>query len=161
MASRDSRPTILVVDDEPTNIKILGEALSDAYDIVVAKNGEEALAIVRQETSPNLILLDVMMPDMNGIEVCQKLKADAATSCIPVVFVTSLDDKINEEVGLKAGAVDYISKPYSLPVVRARVKVHLEHTLYRESLELLLAQRCAELEAIQKATEQLNEILGR
>ena len=154
-------PTILIVDDEPTNISLLGNALSDTYNLSVANSGEEALRIIEKGTLPDLILMDVMMKEMNGFEVCQKLKSRKDTAGIPVIFVTSLDDTINEEVGFKAGAVDYIYKPISPPIVRARVKVHLEHTLYREYLELLLNQRSSELESMERETQELSEILGR
>ncbi|MDP5033251.1 MAG: response regulator [Paraglaciecola sp.] len=120
----DSRATLLLVDDEPVNLRVLKQTLGDEYRLIFAKSGAEALKLVKQE-SPNLILLDVMMPGMTGLQVCTTLKSDNATKNIPVIFVTALNDAVDEANGLNAGAVDYISKPISPAVVRARVKTHL------------------------------------
>lgn len=117
-------PVILLVDDEPTNLRVLRTVLSDVYRLLFAKNGTEALQLAAQH-QPDLILLDVMMPGMTGFEVCTALKADAATQHIPVIFVTALRDEIDETQGFAVGAVDYIAKPISPAVVRARVKTHL------------------------------------
>ncbi len=161
MSISATNPTVLIVDDEAANVDVLAGALSDSYNIKVATSGSEALRVMRQGTLPDLILLDVMLPDMTGFEVCQRLKDDAPTSGIPVIFVTSLDDKINEEMGFKAGAVDYIYKPISPPIVRVRVKVHIEHRLYSEALELLLSRRSSELEKIKAETKGLAALLGK
>ncbi len=133
-----NKSRILIVDDESTFINILYDTLSGDYIVSAANSGEEALRIVQQEKKPDLILLDVMMPDMNGFEVCKKLKANKNTANISVIFVTSLDDQFNEEAGFKIGASDYIQKPFSPSIVKARVKVHLENIRYRNLLELLL-----------------------
>lgn len=138
MAESLKESRVLIVDDESTNINILGETLSEDYTVIAANSGEQALKIVQEDKKPDLILLDVMMPDMNGFEVCEQLKSDKATSDISIIFVTSLDDKFNEEAGFKAGACDYIQKPFSPSIVKARVKVHLENIRYRNLLELLL-----------------------
>ncbi|MGM0418137.1 MAG: diguanylate cyclase [Thermodesulfobacteriota bacterium] len=112
---------ILIVDDQPVNIHALSELLKDDYGIQVALNGARALEIARGENPPSLILLDIQMPGMDGYEVCQRLKADEQTREIPVIFVTAKDTGVDEEEGLKLGAVDYISRPYTPGVVKARV----------------------------------------
>ena len=102
-----------------------------------------------------MVLLDVLMPEMDGFEVCQKLKQDPATASIPVIFVTSMDDTINEEYGLKVGAVDYITKPINPAIVRARVKLHIRLEHYREFLEKLLELRTDELITAQAGARSL------
>src|SRR5450830_1601545 len=119
-----TRPLILAVDDEASNLQLLRQILQDHYRLAYAKDGVRALELAAQER-PDLILLDVMMPGMTGYEVCRALKADPATSAIPVIFVTALTDTSDEVVGFDAGAVDYITKPVSPPIVRARVRTHL------------------------------------
>ena len=120
----DVRPKLLLVDDEPTNLQVLRQILQDDYRLLFAKSGDKALELAVQER-PALILLDVMMPGMTGHEVCSRLKAQPATSGIPVVFVTALADVQDEAQGFALGAVDYITKPVSPPIVRARVRTHL------------------------------------
>jgi putative two-component system response regulator len=117
-------PVLLLVDDEPTNLRVLRTVLQDQYRLLFAKSGEEALQLITQE-QPDLILLDVMMPGLTGFDVCTRLKADATTKAIPVIFVTALKDEIDEARGFAVGAVDYITKPISPAVVKARVKTHL------------------------------------
>jgi len=124
MKQQDERPKILVVDDEPTNLQILREVLNQDYRLLFARDGEKALQLAADEL-PHLILLDVMMPGLTGLETCQRLKANPATHSIPVIFVTALSDVRDESAGFEAGGVDYITKPISPPVVRARVKTHL------------------------------------
>jgi len=118
------RPRILIVDDEPANLKVMREVLGNKYRMSFAKSGDAALALLEKEL-PKLILLDIMMPDMNGFEVCQKVKANPKTSHIPIIFVTALGDESDEFKGFELGAVDYITKPISPAIVRARVKTHL------------------------------------
>jgi putative two-component system response regulator len=118
------KQTLLLVDDEPTNLRVLRTILQDDYRLLFAKSGEEALQLVQQQ-QPDLILLDVMMPGMTGYDVCARLKASPATQRLPVIFVTALKDEIDETKGFAVGAVDYITKPVSPAVVRARVKTHL------------------------------------
>ena len=115
---------ILCVDDEPRNLALLREILQDDYPLTFAVSGEKALQAAHKQP-PSLVLLDVMMPDMDGYQVCQRLKANPATAEIPVIFVTALAEPANELEGFKAGGVDYIAKPFSSAVVRARVKTHL------------------------------------
>ncbi len=117
--------TVLVVDDIPENIDLLDGLLNQDYKIKVALNGEKALKIARSENPPDLILLDIMMPDMDGYEVCRHLKADPRIRDIPIIFVTAKSDDSDETKGLEIGAVDYITKPFSPPIVRARIKTHL------------------------------------
>lgn len=116
--------SILLVDDEPTNLRVMRTVLQDQYRLLFAKSGEEALQLVAQH-QPDLILLDVMMPGLTGFDVCTALKNDAATRAIPVIFVTALKDEVDEARGFAVGAVDYITKPISPAVVKARVKTHL------------------------------------
>ena len=113
-------PVILAVDDESTNLQLLRQILQDRHSLLFAKDGPRALELAAKE-QPDLILLDVMMPDMTGYEVCRRLKADPATAGIPVIFVTALTDSTDEVDGFEAGAVDYITKPVSPAVVKARV----------------------------------------
>ncbi len=120
----DQRPLVLVVDDESANLQLMRKLLDQDYRLLFAKDGPRALDLARDE-QPNLILLDVMMPDMSGHEACRRLKADPVTASIPIIFVTALTDAIDEVTGFEAGAVDYINKPVSAPILRARVKTHL------------------------------------
>ena len=122
--TQDTRPRLLVVDDEPTNLQVLRHVLDKDYRLLFATDGTRALQLARQE-QPRLVLLDVMMPGMDGYAVCAALKADPATAAIPVIFVTALADAVDETRGFDAGGVDYITKPVSAPVVRARVRTHL------------------------------------
>lgn len=118
------QPLILVVDDEAANLQLLRRILQDDYRLLFAKDGPRALELVRQER-PDLILLDVMMPGMTGHEVCRQIKQDPALRALPVIFVTTLNDTNDEIAGFEAGAVDYIAKPVSPPIVKARVHNHL------------------------------------
>ena len=116
---------VLVVDDIPTNITIISGVLKNSFRIQVATNGKKALAMARAPDKPDLILLDVVMPGMDGYEVCRHLKATPATREIPVIFLTGVTDAANEEKGFEVGAVDYIHKPFSPPLILARVKNQL------------------------------------
>ena len=115
---------VLAVDDEPNNLKLIQQILSKYYDLAFAPNGQIALDIVHK-VQPDLILLDIMMPEMDGLEVCRNLKSNPETREIPVIFVTAKSDEFDEAKGLETGAVDYITKPISPPIVQARVKTHL------------------------------------
>ena len=121
---QDTRARILLVDDEPVNLQVLRQVLQQDYRLAFATDGARALALAREQR-PDLILLDVMMPDMDGYAVCGALKADAATARIPVIFVTALGEAHDEERGFDTGCVDYITKPVSAAIVRARVRTHL------------------------------------
>ncbi|WP_334018355.1 response regulator [Alteromonas sp. S015] len=128
------KPTLLLVDDEPVNLRVLKQLLASDYQLIFARNGEEALKLA-QTRKPNLILLDVMMPGLTGFEVCRQLKQLSSTRNIPVIFVTALHDEHEETEGFEAGAVDYITKPISPAIVRARVKTHLSLVQADELLE--------------------------
>ena len=121
----DARPLLLVVDDSPENLLILEDLLHDQYQLRLAGGGEAALGAAQQSPVPDLILLDVVMPDLDGHEVCRRLKAHPVTRHIPVIFLTALADPEQERLGLEAGAVDYLVKPVNPPIVLARVQAHL------------------------------------
>ncbi|MCC6218980.1 MAG: diguanylate cyclase [Aquabacterium sp.] len=126
----ERKPRLLVVDDQPTNIQVLYRVFADDCQVFMATSGEQALHTAREE-APDVILLDVMMPDMDGYEVCRQLKQDSATRDIPVLFVTAHHEAQEEARGLACGAVDFITKPIHPAVVRARVHTHL--TLQRQT----------------------------
>jgi diguanylate cyclase (GGDEF)-like protein len=125
-----------VAFEETSNIEILSEVLDSEYEVLFATSGEDALNVAFEET-PDLILLDIIMPQMDGYEVCSRLKADARTRAIPVIFVTAMDQEADETKGLALGAIDYLTKPIRPPIVRARVRNHLELKRYRDVLEQL------------------------
>ena len=138
MQKTDDRPLILIVDDTPTNIQVLAEALRAGYRVKVATSGKAALAITgHPDSRPDLILLDVMMPEMDGYEVCRRLKQNPATQNIPVIFVTARSDVADEEQGLRLGAMDYIVKPFHLAIVKARVQNHINLKMKTDLLESL------------------------
>jgi len=134
----EKQQKILVVDDEPINIDVLGGLLKQDYRLIVAKNGERALKAA-QSGNPDLILLDIMMPDMDGYEVCRRLKADESTREIPVIFITAMNQADDETLGFELGAADYITKPVSPPILKARVKTQLALTQNRKELQAAYA----------------------
>ncbi|MBF0421449.1 MAG: response regulator [Magnetococcales bacterium] len=139
---------ILIVDDQKVNRDLLANLFQPEYKIMVAGDGEQAIsAAANPQLRPDLILLDVMMPRMDGYEVCRRLKQNDETCAIPVIFVTSLGEVRDETKGLELGAVDYISKPFSPPIVRARVRNHLLLKSLRDSLEEQVAARTQALQA--------------
>lgn len=151
--------SILVVDDAPANLNVIVSLLEGSYRTRVATSGEKALEIARAPTPPDLILLDIVMPGMDGYQVCQSLQADKATREIPVLFLTSKSDPDNEVKGLEMGAVDYISKPVNPAILMARVKTHLTLREAREFLghqnrllEQRVEQRTREISALQDAS---------
>jgi len=129
------RKTVLVVDDAPENIHLIDGVLNQDYIIKVALNGEKALKIAGSSDKPDIILLDIMMPGMDGYEVCRRLKSESKTQDIPVIFVTSMTEIEDEAKGLKVGAIDYITKPINAAIVKARIKNHLELQEAREYLK--------------------------
>lgn len=143
---------ILVVDDTPDNLSLMSGLLKQDYQVKVAPSGERALRIAQSERPPDLILLDVMMPEMDGYEVCRRLKADERTRDIPVVFLTAKSEVADETLGLSLGAVDYITKPISPPIVLARVRTHL--ALKRVS-DFLRDQNTFLETEVQRRTEEL------
>jgi len=146
--SADHRHRILVVDDTPANLRIMADTLRDEFELAMATNGPDALDMAN-ENPPDLVLLDIMMPDMDGYEVCRRLKADPATADIPVIFVTAMGEVEDETHGLELGAVDYLRKPCNPAIVQARVHTHLHllqarRDLARQNEELKQAARLRE-----------------
>lgn len=124
-ASTEDRQTVMVVDDTPANLVLMNDLLQEQYTVKVASSGARALKIANSAKPPDLILLDIMMPEQDGYEVCRQLKANPATRGIPVIFLTARTEEHDEELGLELGAVDYITKPISPAIVLSRVKTHL------------------------------------
>lgn len=150
--------TVLIVDDTEANVDILVEALGEEYEISVAMDGQSALDNVK-DNPPDIILLDIMMPAMSGYEVCERLKADRTTSDIPVIFLTAMTDIDSKTKGFEMGAVDYITKPFEILEVKARVRTHLALVLAKlelarqnEILEDKVTERTRELTLTQEAT---------
>lgn len=141
----EDRPRVLIVDDTPENIFMLSATLKHGYVLTTATNGGEALALAAQAPHPDLILLDVCMPDMDGYQVCEILKKTPGCANIPIVFVTGLSSAEEERVGLRAGAVDYITKPFHPELVKARVNNHIELKRHRDNLEQEVQRRSREL----------------
>jgi two-component sensor histidine kinase/CheY-like chemotaxis protein len=163
-ALQHGKPSIMVVDDTPANLEILSAALTQwGYKVRTAPGGRLALQAA-QNDPPDLVLLDIMMPEMDGYEVCRRLKEDDRTRDVPVIFVTALDSEEGEEKGLSVGAVDYITKPFRLPIVRARVQAHLQLKMHRDRLEDLVTERTEKLEKEiaerRRAEKQIMESLG-
>lgn len=131
------KPTVVIIDDVPTNIKVIHSCLGDDFNICFAVNGEEGIQLVRQ-TKPDIILLDVVMPGMDGYEVCSKLKADPDTRKIPIIFVTTRNEIDAETKGLTLGGVDYVTKPIIPAILKVRVTTHIELKRQRDYLEHLL-----------------------
>ena len=159
MTPLQAKPTILVVDDTPDNIDLLCAVLEHDYRTKIAVNGERALKIARGEAKPDLILLDIMMPGMSGYDVCKELKADPATRDIPIIFVTAMSEVADEQLGLSLGAVDYITKPVSAPIVLARIKTQLSmkrvQDFLRDQNQFLITEvelRTREIVALQDVT---------
>jgi putative two-component system response regulator len=150
----EKKQTVLIVDDTPDSIEILEGVLNESYHIKVAKSGEMALKIA-EKTSPDIILLDIVMPHMDGYEVCKRLKSNPITKGIPIIFVSAKGDAFNEARGLEIGAVDYITKPISASIVLSRVKTHLSLYSQSKALEFQVAEKTKEL------TETRIEIIRR
>lgn len=138
------KPKILIVDDVPTNITVLTEILMADYKMVCATNGKDALKLALGSV-PDLILLDIMMPEMDGYEVCRQLKLDDRTKAIPLIFLTAKNEESDEVKGLELGAVDYISKPFSAVVLRHKVRIHMELKRHRDNLEEMIQERTIEI----------------
>lgn len=155
MNSEQTKQSILVVDDMPVNIKILTELLRSDYQIKAATNGVDAITIAQSFPQPDLILLDIMMPELDGYDVINRLKSNPKTKNIPVIFVTAMTEVSDERLGFDLGAVDYITKPFSPALVLARVKMHLAMYSYNRRLEEEVSERTQELEHCQ------NEIIQR
>ncbi|MCK6491692.1 MAG: response regulator, partial [Planctomycetes bacterium] len=154
-----TKPTLLAVDDTADNLTLLNDLLCKQYKVKLANSGAKALRIAAATPAPDLILLDIMMPEMDGYEVCRQLKLHPATRDIPVIFLTARSDAEAERAGLEAGAVDYVTKPFNPPVLLARVKTHLalkaQTDFLRDKsafLEAEVEKRTREIRAIQDVT---------
>jgi class 3 adenylate cyclase len=132
------KATLLIVDDSVENLQILSGLLKEEYKLIIAKSGEKALEIARNQEPPDLILLDVMMPGMNGFEVCDALKKDSSTQNIPVIFLTALNEVADETKGFQVGGSDFIIKPFNPDIVKARIRTHLDLMQERKKSESLL-----------------------
>jgi putative two-component system response regulator len=154
-----ARQTVLVVDDMPENLQVMNALLKERYKVRIANNGEVALLAARQDPKPDLILLDIMMPGIDGYEVCRRLKADDATREIPVLFLTALVEVEDEQTGFDVGCVDYITKPISPSIVLARVRTHLTLSSaaaflkdQKQYLEAEVQRRTREVQIVQDVT---------
>jgi putative two-component system response regulator len=152
---KNLKPIVLIVDDNPDNMTVVGDLLLPWYEVRVASSGERALGMLAQGPLPDLILLDIMMPVMDGYEVIGRLKDDPRTQSIPVIFLTAMDSTRDEEKGLELGAVDYVTKPIRAPILLARVRTHIE---LKKTKDILLNEN-AYLEAeVQKRMHE-NEVI--
>ena len=157
----ESRSTIMVVDDNIINLLVAEEALSEEYDVIIAESGKKALGLLRT-IKPTLILLDIFMPELDGYEVIKILKSTPSTRDIPVIFLTSLDGQGNELVGLRKGAVDYIAKPFSVPLLLQRIKLHIDLYNHTNHLEMLVAEKTRVIKELQSAIMQtITELIER
>lgn len=164
MSADQPKPRVLIVDDAPVNINLLRGLLRPHYAVSFATDGPSALALaLSTEARPDLVLLDVSMPEMDGHEVCRRLKASPVTSAIPVIFITVQNDEDDQLAGLNLGAIDYITKPFSTHIVLARVKNHIEFALAKQRLDAanaLLDVKNHELELLLR-TDQLTGLNNR
>lgn len=152
------KPTVLIVDDSPANLSLLAGLLHESYTVKAVNHGAKALQVARDE-SPDLILLDIMMPEISGYEVCRELKKESATRTIPVIFLTSKTEADSEEIGMSLGAVDYITRPINPDILLSRVRAHFLNASHartmrvnNEYLEYEVAKRGRELAALQQVT---------
>ncbi len=155
MSGAPRKPVVLIVDDTPQNLKLMVELLRDQYVTLVANSGPRALSVARGGQPPDIILLDIMMPEMDGYEVLQRLKEDASTRQIPVIFLTAKSEVEDETRGLEMGAVDYITKPISPPIVLARLKAQL---LVKDAADFLRDKNQYLEEEVRKRTERIEAI---
>jgi len=151
-----SRSLVLIVDDNTTNIDLLVNTLQAEYRLGIAKNGPKALEYVGKQ-KPDLVLLDIMMPGMDGYEVCQKLKADPETAAIPIIFITAMTETVNKTKGFELGAVDYITKPFHAAEVKARIRTHLSLEEMRRQLK---SQNVKLEEQVAQKTAEIRQILN-
>jgi len=151
----ESRHLILIVDDNTTNIDLLVSTLKTDYRLGIAKNGSKALEYAGRH-KPNLVLLDIMMPEMDGYETCTRLKADPDTASIPIIFITAMGETINKTRGFELGAIDYITKPFHAMEVKARIRTHL--SLEEMRLELKLQNELLE-EKVKQKTSEISQML--
>jgi DNA-binding response OmpR family regulator len=149
MNETETRQKICIVDDDAMQATLIGMMLSEDYQVIQATSGSEGLELIQRE-KPDLVLLDIMMPDINGLDVCEQLKSNPETSRIPIVFLTGLEDARDQEKGFELGADDYITKPVSPSVVKVRVGRILSLSLYIEFLESLLFEKDRNLESLRE-----------
>lgn len=159
METAESRPLIAIVDDEVASAQLLSMHLQNEYDTCIATTGAEALIMISSR-QPNVVLLDIMLPDISGYEVCITLKSQKETSKIPVIFVTGLEESENEELGFEAGAVDYLNKPIKPQIMKARLARILDNTMYIEFLENMVTQRELTIGALRKEAKEMLERTG-
>ncbi len=145
---------ILIIDDTPDNLESLGVLLRDGYELLCALSGEEGIDLALRQR-PDLILLDVMMPELDGYEVCSRLKADLRTNAIPIIFITALDNENDETRGLELGAIDYVTKPINIPILRARIRNYLELKRIESALQRQTDILKVEVAGHEKARELL------
>jgi len=151
------KPTVLIVDDSPDNLILISGLLKDLYRVKIANNGERALKVALTDSPPDIILLDIMMPGMDGFEVCRRLKDDPVSRDIPIIFLTSLNEDADEARGLELGAVDYITKPFNPVIVKARIRNNLELKRHRDHLAAMVAKRTQELAEAHNRLKALDE----
>ena len=133
---KNDRPRVLIVDDVPSNVQVLHQILKEKYAVSFATSGQKAIQLAGS-LLPDIVLLDIKMPDLNGYEVCRRLKAEPLTKDIPIIFITALQETHDETAGFEAGGVDFITKPVSAPIVQARVATHVELKQQRDFLRSL------------------------
>ena len=133
---KNDRPRVLIVDDVPSNVQVLHQILTTKYAVSFATSGHKAIQLAGS-LLPDIVLLDIKMPDLNGYEVCRRLKAEPLTKDIPIIFITALQETHDETAGFAAGGVDFITKPVSAPIVQARVATHVELKQQRDFLRSL------------------------
>ena len=150
---KENEETIMIIEDEKSNVDILLETFKDDYQVMVALDGETALKAI-ESNQPDLILLDIMLPQMNGYQVCKELKNNPNTADIPIIFATAMSENNNEQKGLELGAIDYITKPFNIPIVKARVENHLE---LKQAKERLKNQNHILEQKVQARTEKLSQ----
>ena len=157
----DNRFKILAVDDEPVNILLIESALEDEYEIFVALSGHDAISQLKEQ-KPDMILLDVMMPDISGFDVCKMIKSSAEFADIPIIFLTAMDSREDSRMGLDIGGIDYLTKPVDFDLLKLRVRNHIElkqrNDLVKEQRDLLALQK-EELELALARVKQLEGII--
>ena len=159
MAEEAFRGQVLVVDDDRSVLTILSEILGKNHTVSTASSGAEALKLL-ETTAVDLVLLDIVMPEMDGLEVCAAIKANPNTVDLPIIFITGKDDEGAEEAALEAGAVDYISKPIKPRVVQSRVRLQIQNHLYLQFLERMLSERSTTIESLRAETRDLLYLVG-
>ena len=159
MVEELTRGHVLVVDDDDILLSLFSEILGKNYIVSTVQSGAEALKLL-ESTAVDLVLLDIVMPEMDGIEVCAAIKTNPKIADLPIIFITGKDDEGAEEAALAAGAVDYISKPIRPRVVESRVRLQMQNHLYMQFLERMLSERSTTLESLREETRALLHSIG-